>query len=248
MGNVDTNRGEVPRFRWLGPDRVPDNLDLRYRGWTLDRGKAPGPDCLSLLGAAALEHSEAAGRTADLDAAARRTIIVTGVESASRREALLRAGFADAVSGAIGLGELEARAARTAEFIRWLPRLRRLGELELDLLMREAYGRGLPLDLNPREFALLWRLADTPDRSVSKEALIRDVWRMGFVPATNSIAVHMSRLRRKLSFAGMNGVIETMPDGSYRLRAESGGSERAGTEPRRAAASASPYAWRQVAC
>ena len=218
MGISDESRGEAPRFRWLDRERLPTNLDLRRCGWQLDRGKIPGLDCVSLISAATLNWRDADGTAMDFPSEARRAIIVAGAEPASCREALLRAGFGDAVSDAVGLGELEARAGRVTDLIRWLPRLRSLGDLELDLLAREAYGRGVPLDLNPREFALIWRLADTPDCSVSKAALIRDVWRMGFVPATNSIAVHMSRLRRKLGIAGMNGLIETMPDGSYRLR------------------------------
>lgn len=247
MGIVNESRSDAPRFRWLGPGRLLGDLDLRRCGWMLDGGKDPGPDCVNLIAATALKRSDVKECAADFDAGVRRAMIVTGAESASEREALLRAGFGDALCHALGLGELEARAARTAELIRWLPRLRSLGDLQLDLLTREAYGRGMPLDLNPREFALIWRLADTPDRAVNKEALIRDVWRMGFVPATNSIAVHMSRLRRKLGVAGMNGMIETMPDGSYRLRAAIEGRERAGTEARRAAPHPASPGWRPAA-
>ena len=96
------------------------------------------------------------------------------------------------------------------------PRTRRVGRLTLDLLAREAFGDGKPLNLNPREFALIWRLADSIDQFVSKQALIYDVWRMGFVPETNSVAVHMSRLRRKLAFVGFAGIIEHPPSGGDR--------------------------------
>lgn len=245
MGIENKDRGDAPRFRWLGSGPLPAELDLRRCGWMLDRGDAPGTDCMNLVAAPASKRPDAKAWVADFDADARRSIIVTRVTCASVREALLRAGFADAVGDGVGIGELEARATRAAELARWLPRLRTVGELRMDLLAREAYGRGVPLDLNPREFALIWRLADTPDRAVDKEALIRDVWRMGFVPATNSIAVHMSRLRRKLAFVGMNGMIETMPDGSYRLRATPEKRERA--DARRAAPSPATSEWRPTA-
>ena len=52
-----------------------------------------------------------------------------------------------------------------------------MATLELELLGREATYDGRSLNLHPREFALLWRLSETPDEPVSREALIRDVWR-----------------------------------------------------------------------
>jgi DNA-binding response OmpR family regulator len=75
--------------------------------------------------------------------------------------------------------------------------------------------------LHPREFALLWRLADTPGEAVSARELLSDVWRLAFRPETNSLAVHISRLRAKLRLAGIDGVIETLPDGGYCLLPQS---------------------------
>lgn len=104
-----------------------------------------------------------------------------------------------------------------AERAQAVPRCRQVGQLRLDLLRRDAVVAGRSLGLHPREFALLWRLADAPGLPVSASALIGDVWRMAFRPETNSLAVHVSRLRAKLRLAGLDGVIETLPDGSYRL-------------------------------
>lgn len=89
--------------------------------------------------------------------------------------------------------------------------------MKLDLLGREAFIAGRALGLHPREFALLWRLSDTPGEPVSRYELLNDVWRLSFQPETNSLAVHVSRLRAKLRLSGIEGLIETLPDGSYRL-------------------------------
>ncbi|MFD1958726.1 winged helix-turn-helix domain-containing protein [Novosphingobium panipatense] len=147
----------------------------------------------------------------------RRFILVITPSTAHEGAELLRVGFGEAVAEAIEGGEFAARAGRLAELTGWVLRHRRLGDLELDLVAREAYGHGKSLNLNPREFALIWRLADAPGETVSKQDLIHDVWRMGFVPETNSIAVHMSRLRRKLGFVGLSGIIATSPNGGYCL-------------------------------
>ncbi|EIZ79900.1 two component response regulator KdpE [Novosphingobium sp. Rr 2-17] len=152
-----------------------------------------------------------------LSSESRRLVLILGIEDPDQRASLLRMGFGDVIGHDIDMVELDARADRVAQLVRWLPRRRKLGDLQLDLMAREAYFRGTPLNLNPREFALTWRLSDTPNEAVNKQALIRDVWQMGFVPETNSIAVHMSRLRRKLSFVGLDGIIETVSLGGYRL-------------------------------
>jgi DNA-binding response OmpR family regulator len=58
---------------------------------------------------------------------------------------------------------------------------------------------------------------DTPGETVDKRELLRDVWNLTFVPETNSVAVHASRLRSKLAAAGLPGWIQTVPGGGYQL-------------------------------
>lgn len=127
----------------------------------------------------------------------RRRALVVGVDDALERARLLRLGFGDAMGPQPELEELEIRALRICEAMQSLPRFRQVGPLRLDLLQRDGVVAGRPLGLHPREFALLWRLA--------------------FRPETNSLAVHISRLRGKLRIAGLDGLIETLPDGAYRL-------------------------------
>lgn len=223
MSCVDTSacfdmRGEVvSRFCWLAPGEIPAHLDLRQCGWTLSGCDQPCEGCIGIFPAAGLDSMEWMRILSSFDYETRKYILVAGVEPAHERTTLLQIGFGDAVSLDVSIEELEARASRIAETSRWLPRSRKVGSLTLDLLAREAFGHDKPLNLNPREFALLWRLTDNVGHPVPKQSLIQDVWRMGFVPETNSIAVHMSRLRRKLAFAGLAGMIETAP-GGYCLR------------------------------
>jgi DNA-binding response OmpR family regulator len=53
---------------------------------------------------------------------------------------------------------------------------------------------------------------------VTRRDLWRDVWRLKHEPETNSVEVHVSRLRAKLASAGCAGLVETCPGGGYRLR------------------------------
>jgi two-component system, OmpR family, response regulator len=99
-----------------------------------------------------------------------------------------------------------------------LPRELAAGPLRLDLLARDAFSGRQALGLHPREFALLWRLAEARGAAVCGQDLLREGWRLSFRPETNSLAVHVSRLRAKLRLAGAGGLIETVPFG-YRLAA-----------------------------
>jgi DNA-binding response OmpR family regulator len=98
-----------------------------------------------------------------------------------------------------------------------LPGRREIGPLRLDLLARDGFVASRKLALHPREFALLWRLADAPGTAVAKRVLLAEVWRLGYVPDTNSLAVHVFRLRAKLAGAGLKDLVQTVPEGGYRL-------------------------------
>lgn len=103
---------------------------------------------------------------------------------------------------------------------RLLPRQLLVGPLLLDLFHRDASVCGDWLGLHPREFALLWRLAETPRARVTRRALLRDVWRLRHEPETNTLEVHVFRLRRKLAAHGVDAMVVTDPAGGYRLDAD----------------------------
>jgi two-component system, OmpR family, response regulator len=209
------------QFRWHSAGPIPPGSDLRRLGWQLL--EAPGA---SGEGAAhpVLVRPEglAFGKWLRLCGATpseRQWTLMLEVADGQERARLLRLGFGDALPQGVALEELEQRVLRLVEQVQTLPRSRRFGPLRLDLLARDGFVAGRAVGLHPREFALLWRLADAPGEAVSPGELLGDVWRLAFRPETNSLAVHVSRLRAKLRLAGVDGLIETLPDGSYRLGA-----------------------------
>lgn len=94
------------------------------------------------------------------------------------------------------------------------------GPILLDLFHRDARLHDTWLHLHPREFGLLWRMAETPCTRLTRQTLWRDVWRLRHEPETNTIEVHIYRLRRKLSAFGIDRLVITEPAGGYRLEAE----------------------------
>lgn len=206
-------------FQWFAAGPVPVGCDLRRLGWKLLRENEAVPDG-EVLPLIAMPARLVLGEWVTLFGAAparRRRVLVVGVDDALERARLLRLGFGDAIGAQPHLEEVESRALRIEEQIHSLPRHRQVGPLKLDLLAREAFVAGRALGLHPREFALLWRLADNPGEVVGSRNLLSDVWRLAFRPETNSLAVHVSRLRQKLRISGLDGLIETTAEGGYRL-------------------------------
>jgi len=156
------------------------------------------------------------------DEIARATTILLGIDDSLRRAHAMALGFGEVLGHPLSLAELEERTLRLARAMETVPRRRCHGPLELDLLLRDAIVGGKRMGLHPREFGLLWRLAQTPGIPVSQQDLLTEVWRVNFRPETNSLAVHVCRLRAKLASIGLGGVVTTMADGGYALSAQYG--------------------------
>lgn len=219
MGWGNPREGMLRQFRWFSAGPVPAAYDLRRLGWhLLGENRAPGSDtAYAVLGRPKELPLPQWLRLTGASAAERKWMMMLEVSDTAERTRMLRMGFGDALDFGPSLEELEYRVLRLTHLAQALPRFRQLGPLKIDLLAREGFVAGRALGLHPREFALLWRLADSPGEAVSPRELLSDVWRLAFRPETNSLAVHVSRLRAKLRLAGIGGLVETLPDGAYRL-------------------------------
>lgn len=147
----------------------------------------------------------------------RRRIILLGIETSRQRAWSLQSGFGEALPAATDLFELATRAWRVLIAREAQPRSRRVHGITLDLIRRDAWDGRRRAGLHPREFALLWRLAEEPGRSLSVERLWHELWGTDRSPETNSLQVHMSRLRAKLKRVGARDLVETVPGEGYRL-------------------------------
>ncbi len=90
----------------------------------------------------------------------------------------------------------------------------------LDLFHRDGCIAREWLGLHPREFELLWRLAQSPGQRLSRRRLLSDVWRIDHDPETNRVEVHVARIRAKLNRFGLSWLIATDPAGGYLLDPE----------------------------
>lgn len=206
-------------FGWIANGLAPPpRWDLRHRGWTLcRRPAAERAACAHPLLVDARDRTGEEQLALVEDIAGARRLILLGVEESAERASLLARGCAEALPAETGLCELDARARRAAESADMLPRARQVGPLVLDLFHRDGRLGSAWLALHPREFGVLWRLADEPGQRVTRRELLRDVWRIHHEPETNSVEVHVSRLRSKLAGVGCEALIQTASEGGYRL-------------------------------
>lgn len=112
----------------------------------------------------------------------------------------LTVGGDDYLTKPFALGELTARVE--ALLRRPISSARetvlRAGLLEADLIDRTVRRGMREINLLPREFRLLEYLVRRPNQIVTREMLLKDVWRYHFIPKTNLVDVHVGKLRRKI--------------------------------------------------
>ena len=92
-----------------------------------------------------------------------------------------------------------------------------VGGLMLDISARAISAGERPLELTPREFAILEHLMLHRDRWVSQEELMEHVLESDANPFSNVVRMHISSLRKKLRDALGNDPIQTKVGQGYRL-------------------------------
>ena len=147
-------------------------------------------------------------------------LILSARRSVDDRVRGLQAGGDDYLTKPFAFAELLARvqalvrrATRTPE-----PTSLTVGDLSLDLLSRKVIRAGVPIELRPREFALLEYLMRNAGKVVSKTMILSHVWEYSFDPQTNIVDVLVSRLRDKIDRPFETKLLHTVRGVGYVLR------------------------------
>ncbi|KVD86662.1 two-component system response regulator [Burkholderia sp. ABCPW 14] len=142
-------------------------------------------------------------------------IILTALDQVANRIAGLNAGADDYLVKPFDLSELSARVSAVARRYSGNPNpLVTLGELAIDTAARSVMRGGARIDLTASEWALLETLIQHPGMILSKSQLEERLYSFSDEVGSNTIEVHVSRLRKKLGA----DMIETVRGLGYRLR------------------------------
>ena len=147
-----------------------------------------------------------------------RVIMLTGLASEGDKVLGLNLGADDYVVKPFGAMELLARiqaVLRRTGAGKGERKAVSVGGLDLDMDDRIASLGGKRLDLQPREFEVLFLLAAHAGKTLSREFLIENTSAYGSRVPTRSLDTHIKNLRRKLGAKGK--MILTVPKLGYRL-------------------------------
>ncbi len=96
------------------------------------------------------------------------------------------------------LARVKALLRRSADYNR-SPETMKFEKLFIDAQGYEATVNGKPLSLTPKEFDLLFLLANNAGAVLEREALLEQVWGYNYLGDTRTIDEHIKRIRQKLA-------------------------------------------------
>lgn len=202
-GLVRTLEAEGHRVAWAQDAAEAENLDGDPALLLLDLG-LPDGDGLDLCRRLSDRHPRM------------RTIIVTARTAEIDVVLGLDAGAVDYISKPFRLAELLARVR--AQLRNAGDRRMAVGDLVIEPGPRRVRLDGQELDLRPKEFDLLARLAVDAGSVVHRDVLMTDVWDEHWFGGTKTLDVHIAALRRRMGEApGRPSRITTVRGVGYRL-------------------------------
>ena len=199
-------RGFSISVEQTGPDGLARARADSFDVLIVDR-MLPGLDGLSVI-----EQLRAAGSRIPV-------LVLSALSAVDDRVTGLKAGGDDYLTKPFAMEELAARLeALLRRPIETRESVLRVGPIVMDLIERSVTRDGRPIELLPREFRLLEYLLRRPDRVLTRDMLLEDVWHYRFLPQTNLVDVHIGKLRRKVEAPDETPLIHSIRGIGYMLR------------------------------
>jgi DNA-binding response OmpR family regulator len=159
-------------------------------------------------------HGDQVCRRLVRDGSRSRILMLTAATDVDDRVVGLELGADDYLGKPFAFHELIARVRALGRRGPGSPAVVARGDLVVDRGRHRASRAGMPLTLTRKEFGVLECLTAADGAPVSAEELLEHVWDAHADPFSNTVAVTIARLRRKL---GDPPLIETMIGVGYRL-------------------------------
>jgi len=142
-------------------------------------------------------------------------LVLTAKNAPEERVVGLDGGADDYMGKPFSLAELTARIRALMRRGKTVETRLKVGDLELDVIRRKVTRGGKPVDLKPKEFALLEYLMRNSDRPVTKSLIIEHVWDIHFDSISSVVEVHINSLRNKIDRGADLALIRTVRGVGY---------------------------------
>jgi DNA-binding response OmpR family regulator len=159
-------------------------------------------------------HGDRVCRRLVRDGSPSRILMLTAATDVEDRVDGLELGADDYLGKPFAFHELIARIRALGRRGPGSPAILQRSDLLIDRARHRATRAGIALTLTRKEFGVLEHLAGADGAAVSAEELLEHVWDANTDPFSNTVAVTVGRLRRKL---GDPPLIETVVGVGYRL-------------------------------
>jgi DNA-binding response OmpR family regulator len=190
-------------------------VDVVYDGAVaLDSTSSTDYDVIVLDRDLPVVHGDRVCRLLIREGVSSRILMLTAAADVEDRVDGLELGADDYLGKPFDFQELIARIRALGRRGPGSPAIVQRGDLIVDRARHRASRAGTPLALTRKEFGVLERLAAADGAPVSAEELLEHVWDAHADPFSNTVAVTIGRLRRKL---GDPALIETVVGVGYRL-------------------------------
>lgn len=152
-------------------------------------------------------------------------ILLTALSSTENIVKGLNSGADDYIIKPFKLVELEARInalLRRSKVNKQIQnnRVLQISDLKLDTNTKQAIRDGNTIDLTAKEYLLLECFMKNPNRVLSRQTLLENVWDLNFDTNTNIVDVYVNYIRNKIQPEGTNKLIHTVIGLGYILKEE----------------------------
>ena len=149
-------------------------------------------------------------------------LVLTAQDAVDSKVKTLRAGADDYVTKPFAFEELLARVEALARRPRTLASaVLTVVDLVLNRDTREVQRAGEPIELTPKEYAVLEYLMRHTGRVMSRTLITEYAWGYHFDPGTNIVDVVINHLRKKIDANSNRKLIHTIRGVGYVIREES---------------------------
>jgi two-component system copper resistance phosphate regulon response regulator CusR len=147
-------------------------------------------------------------------------LVLTAQDAVESKVQALRIGADDYVTKPFAFEELLARVEALGRRPKAItPPVLSVGDLTLDTGSREVARAGSPVEVTPKEYAVLEYLARNEGRVMSRTLITEYAWGYHFDPGTNVVDVVINRLRKKIDQGFEVRLIHTVRGVGYVVKA-----------------------------